>query len=308
MSKSKPFENIGIDFCGPFYVRCEHDRPPKKVYVCLYACAVVRAVHLEVTESLSTKDFLLCFRRFKARRGVPSLIYFDNAAALQCAAQDVEGLSELLMNSDLQEEMSYQGVQWIFGVPNAPWMNGFIERLVGVIKNCMKRVIGKETLTYQEFVTVLYEIEDTVNRRPIVQVVDDVDQEVLTPMHFLLQEVSNGLNDSHLQYPDRTSELVKRWRNRKHIVEQFWRKWEHEYLAQLRTLQARDAQRSSSPRIGDVVILGDTKTPRLWWRLARVKEVRSGRDGVPRSCLLSLPNGTTLLRPMRLIYNLEIIQ
>lgn len=88
LSRSRPFQPVGLDFCGPFFLKPEVDGvSPRKVYVCLYTCATVRAVHLELTETLTTKDFLLSFRRFKARRGVPAVIYSDNAKTFQQAAK-----------------------------------------------------------------------------------------------------------------------------------------------------------------------------------------------------------------------------
>ncbi|XP_057381572.1 uncharacterized protein LOC130704107 [Daphnia carinata] len=41
-----------------------------KSYACLFTCAVTRAVHLELTKTMSARDFLLAFRRFSARRGL----------------------------------------------------------------------------------------------------------------------------------------------------------------------------------------------------------------------------------------------
>lgn len=46
---SPPFTVIGLDNAGPLY--CS-DQPGKKMYVLLITCAVIRAVHLEVVESL----------------------------------------------------------------------------------------------------------------------------------------------------------------------------------------------------------------------------------------------------------------
>ena len=67
------FETTGVDMAGPLFLKdcC-------KVWVCLYTCAVYRAVHLELTSSLSTESFLQTFRRFVARRGRPAIIYSDN--------------------------------------------------------------------------------------------------------------------------------------------------------------------------------------------------------------------------------------
>jgi hypothetical protein len=56
----------------------------RKCYVCLFTCAVTRAVHLELVVDLSARSFLLAFRRFAARRGPVSVMYSDNAQTFRC--------------------------------------------------------------------------------------------------------------------------------------------------------------------------------------------------------------------------------
>ena len=65
-----------FNHAGPLYC-C--DTPLKKYWVLLFTCGVVRAVHLELVDTLSTYDTVLAFRRLVARRGLPKVIYSDNA-------------------------------------------------------------------------------------------------------------------------------------------------------------------------------------------------------------------------------------
>ena len=69
------FSVTGIDFAGPVF--CS-DLPQQKLYICLCVCGVVRAVQLELVDSLSAEDFVLSFRRFSALKRVPSVVYSDN--------------------------------------------------------------------------------------------------------------------------------------------------------------------------------------------------------------------------------------
>lgn len=57
---TQPFQVTGVDFTGALYVRGLEGE--MKVYVCLFTCAVTRAVHLEVVTDLSVKTFLLALR------------------------------------------------------------------------------------------------------------------------------------------------------------------------------------------------------------------------------------------------------
>lgn len=67
------FKVTGVNFAGPIFLKGRI-----KGWICLYTCAVYRAVHLELVTSLSTNEFLSTLRRFIARRGRPNIIYSDN--------------------------------------------------------------------------------------------------------------------------------------------------------------------------------------------------------------------------------------
>ena len=68
-SKAPPFSVTGVNFFGPLFCL------PRQVYVCLFTCAVTRAVHLELVDSMSLADFLLAFRMLCSRRGTPATMY-----------------------------------------------------------------------------------------------------------------------------------------------------------------------------------------------------------------------------------------
>ncbi|XP_055939487.1 uncharacterized protein LOC129969103 [Argiope bruennichi] len=72
---AKIFEIVGVDLAGPLVLKNK-----SKTCIILFTCAVFRAVHLELILTLSTRGFLLGFRRFIARRGRPSIIYSDNGS------------------------------------------------------------------------------------------------------------------------------------------------------------------------------------------------------------------------------------
>lgn len=71
--QTTPFETIGVDFAGPLYVK--GTPPSSKAYIALFSSAVTRALHLELVSDMSAHTFLLAFRRFVARRGIPSIVH-----------------------------------------------------------------------------------------------------------------------------------------------------------------------------------------------------------------------------------------
>ena len=73
---SRPFLNVGVDYCGPFYIKERRYRNVKKIktYVSVFVCLATKAVHLELASDLTTEAFLGCLKRFISRRGKPEKI------------------------------------------------------------------------------------------------------------------------------------------------------------------------------------------------------------------------------------------
>lgn len=306
VTKSAPFRFVGTDVCGPFHIKGPNEGN-SKIYLCIFTCAATRALHLEVLRNLETQEFFRAFKRFVSRRGTPELMYSDNFRSYKRAAADLEGIAQLLQDNSLVEGLAHRGIKWHFSTEHAPWENGFVERVVGTVKSALRKVLGKSTVDFVEFETICCEVEDLINRRPLLQVNDEGEEiDVLTPQHFLLQEIAPPLQDSHLPPPQRRDELLRRWRARKVLVEKVWTRWEKEYLGLLRSLHQRDLRAARPLVVGAVVLLGDQKIPKMYWKLARITKTNVGRDGLVRSCIVMLPGGKQLQRPAQLLYPLEI--
>ncbi|XP_050423619.1 uncharacterized protein LOC126835225 [Adelges cooleyi] len=71
----RPFLHVGMDYGGPFVVKESRRRNTKttKVYLALFICMSVKAVHLEVVSDLTTDAFLAALDRFVARRVSPPI-------------------------------------------------------------------------------------------------------------------------------------------------------------------------------------------------------------------------------------------
>ncbi|XP_071150570.1 uncharacterized protein [Mytilus edulis] len=130
VNESAPFTYTGVDYFGPIFVKS--DTGSKKVWVCLYTCLVVRAIHMELMQDMSAEEFLLGFRRFIARWGIPKQIISDNGSQFKLASNTLEeAWNGVTVNSAVQTYMTNEGIQWQFIVELAPWMGGFYERLIG---------------------------------------------------------------------------------------------------------------------------------------------------------------------------------
>ena len=101
--------------------------------VCLWTCALPRAIHLELVPSLTVSTFLQAFGRFAARRGLPARILPDNAKTFKCAAQEFKRIARA---KEIQQYLMNKGVTWEFIIEKAPWQGRFWERIVGSSTKC----------------------------------------------------------------------------------------------------------------------------------------------------------------------------
>jgi hypothetical protein len=101
------------------------------------------------------------------------------------------------------------------------------------MKTHLKRIIANVKLTFEEFTTVLTQIEACLNSRPLVSLsCDDDEIDVLTPGHFLIGQPLESLPDRAFSY--RSVSLLHRWHLCQNLVRHFWQRWSSDYLSNLR--------------------------------------------------------------------------
>lgn len=106
--------------------------------------------------------------------------------------------------------------------------------------------------------------------------------------------------------------LSKRLRYLNYTINQFWNRWQKEYLLELREAHRyyKGNTNTTLPKVGDIVVIEDKDKPRGMWRLARIDSLIIGNDGYPRGVVLcvSASNGrtSTLQRPLQRMYPLEV--
>ena len=183
--EGKPFEVTVVDFTGALYVKTPEEE--NKVYICLFKCGLTRAVHLEVVNNLNVETFLQGFRGFVSRKLLPHLMLPDNALTYIAAARELE---QLFSSPKLEGALNSRGTKWQFIPKRAPWHGGFWERLVGLTKTTIKKVLGRSFVTLEALQTLTVEIEAVLNNRPLTYSCADVtDPEPLTPSPYYMDGV-----------------------------------------------------------------------------------------------------------------------
>lgn len=302
-----PFTYTGVDFTGALYVR--RGGTEVKVYLCLFTCATTRAVHLEVVQDLTAESFLLTFRKFASRRSLPRMMISDNGSTYLSAAEDLKSLMEL---PEVKKELSRRGVTWRFIPKRAPWYGGFWERLVGLTKTALKKVLGRRHISLTVLETIIVEIEAVINDRPLTYVSSELgDIEPLTPAHLL-----HGRRITYLPHEmvdtdeivdpsyGSTDSVRRRAKTLAVVLQDFQKRWRHDYLTSLREFHRSSGDTHQVIKKGDVVIIHDD-VPRMMWKIAVVNDLVIGGDGLVRAATLRTANGTTN-RPITKLYPLEL--
>ena len=138
--------------------------------------------------------------------------------------------------------------------------------------------------------TFLTRVEACLNSRPLTPLsADPNDLSVLTPGHFLIGESLTALPERDVQ--DVNLNRLDRWQITERMRQQFWRRFQREYVTQL---QARNKWKTAPERSltpGCLVLLVDEQTPPMTWPMGGVLEVHPGSDGLVRVATVRTSKG-----------------
>ncbi|XP_039304898.1 uncharacterized protein LOC105203341 [Solenopsis invicta] len=290
-----PFTNTGIDFCGPFYIkeRKFRNRTRIKVYICIFVCMSVKAVHLELVSDLSSEGFIAALRRFVARRGMPAHIHSDNGSNFVGANNQLKELYALFNSEQhqtvLSQFISDHKITWHFIPPAAPHFGGIWESMVKLFKHHFKRVVGDSLFTFEQLNTFITEVEGILNSRPITSLSSDPnDLLVLTPAHYLIGKPLTTLPEGDLSCVPANRLSV--WQHISKVRQDFWARWNLEYLNEL---QIRNKWTKDGPKLetGTIVCIKDKNLPCNQWTLGRIVETHPGADGIVRAATIKTATG-----------------
>ena len=260
--------------------------------MCVFVSLTVKAVHLELVSDLTSEAFIACLKRFIARRGLPSLIWSDNGTNFVGAARELKELYQLLNTHTFQESvtdfLSTQKINWKFNPQHAPHFGGLWEAAVKSMKTHLKRILGDVKLTFEEFSTLLTQIESCLNSRPFVPLNNDEDgMEALTPGHFLIGRPLKAIPDVSPSLP---MSILKRWQLCKALLRHFWKRWSSEYVTHISRF-TKWQYPSRNMQVGDLVVVREDSPITNKWPLARVIGIYPGQDDKVRVATIKTANG-----------------
>jgi hypothetical protein len=173
------------------------------------------------------------------------------------------------------------------------------------LKYHWKRIVSKALLNFEEFSTLITQIEACLNSRPHAALSNDPNEpSYLSPGHFLI-----GAPLTFLPEPDFTNVTMNSLSRRQRVQrfnQQLWKRWSSGYL---NSLQQRSKWCNKQPDLQPgmrVLLLEDNLLP-MSWKLALVTEPFPGPDGHVRVATVKTSCGQ-LKRPIHKLVMLSVEQ
>ena len=94
ITSSRPFTHIRVDYAGPNHQNMKGKKCQDlsyKVYIALFVCYAISAIHLELVIAYTAKGFI-AFKRFTARRGICSTLFSDCGTNFKDADAELQRL------------------------------------------------------------------------------------------------------------------------------------------------------------------------------------------------------------------------
>ncbi|XP_036003031.1 uncharacterized protein LOC118566091 isoform X1 [Fundulus heteroclitus] len=298
LSTDPPFSSVGLDVFGPWNVSSRRTRggfAQSKRWAVIFTCMSIRAVHIEVIESLDTSSFINALRRFLSVRGPVKHIRSDRGTNFIGACKELKMTSNI-DSIAVKTYLSDKGCTWSFNPPHASHWGGSWERMIGLARRILDAMFLrlKDKLTHEVLVTFMAEVAAIINARPLVPVTMDPDDSfILTPAALLTQK-ANFVPAPAGEFG--VADLYKsQWRQVQHLSNTFWDRWRKQFLP---TLQARKRWQSAQPNIppGSVVLFKNSQAPRNEWPLGLITQAFPSKDGKVRQVEVKIikPGGTSL--------------
>ena len=271
---------------------------------------VTRNVHLELAVDLTAETFLNLFRRFCAKCSVPRVVTSDHGTNLKATANFLS-----IFNSEyiVKEYMLSHQIEWKFIHVRSPWEGGFYERMIGVTKHCLRKMLYRKTLNLQQLTTLLVEIQARINNRPLTYVSSELTElESLTPAHLQYGRRINFMPPIEVEDElDPSYELDHRTMNLRYsyltkLLNRYQNAFQKEYLTALweRYYGNTSASIINPIKEGDVVLV-EVESNREYWPLGRVIRVMPDPDGIVRAVRIK-SRGIESIRTLEKLIPLEI--
>jgi len=225
LKPSLPWNYTSADIFGPYTIRGEvNKRSRGKAFGLIFNYITTsRAVYVDLATDYSAEGFFMPFRRFVSIRGYSEKLYSDHGSQLVAASNELKKLLEGLDKECIRAFGAEARMEWIFSTPDGPWRNGCSESLIKSVKRAIDWAVKDQVLSFSEFQTVLFEVGNLLNERPIGRhPTSPEDGSYLCPNQLLLGRATSRIPAGPFKEP---TKLKQRFELVQQIVDTFWKYW-----------------------------------------------------------------------------------
>ena len=146
----------------------------------IFTCATSRFTYLELSPDMTSVSFINCFKRFISRCGTPTKVVSDNFKSFK--------------SNETEAYFKEINVTWKPILEKSPLWFGFYERLIAILKSALRKILGSAKLNFEELLTVLVQIENMMDARPLTYLSEENCDEHITPSHLMYGRNVNKRN------------------------------------------------------------------------------------------------------------------
>ena len=136
LTPAPPFTYASLDVFGPWQVTTSKTRggtAQSKRWAVIFTCLIIRAIHIELIESMDTLSFINALRRFFAIRGPAVQLRSDNGTNFVGARNELDAAFKEIDKQTVDTDLSKERCEWVFNPPMVPIiMGGVWERMIGI--------------------------------------------------------------------------------------------------------------------------------------------------------------------------------
>ena len=188
------------------------------------------------------------------------------------------------------------------------------EHLIRTVKSCLYKSIGRSKLSYLELLTVISDIQNAVDSRPLTYRSSINDLETITPNYFLKADPNGNVilrfGEDPIWERDPTSRdiLIDAISSRDELLSHFKELWYDSYLLSLRETYRDLHQVNWNKKIlvDHIVLVKLLNKSRPYWVLGRVLELIRGHNDKFRSVKLKRGDGDVAHHSINHLYPLEL--
>ena len=162
-----PFNNIYLDYMGPFMAKDYHSKKNQKVWVLVITCMWSRAVNLKLVYNLSVREFLRAFQVHIYEHGVPRTCISDLGSQLTSGANIIKTQFNDVQSQEYLKQFNISRVDFHHYDKGNSSMGSLVERLIKITKDLLYSSMRNKILNVPDFESLLSQVKHLLNKRPV---------------------------------------------------------------------------------------------------------------------------------------------